>query len=86
MPGQKRPRAEDEGSQPKLQFGINGVKLFTSNQFENASPEHVLQTIWGYKSFRGKQLQAIQQVVAGYSTVVLFPTGAGTKNRRHLQP
>ncbi|TWD51205.1 RAD3-like DEAD/DEAH box helicase [Agrobacterium vitis] len=48
--------------------------------FENASaptPLSVLQKIYGYPSFRGKQADVIGHVVSGGDAVVLFPTGAG---------
>lgn len=79
MPGSKRPRDGDD-SQSRLQFGPPR-RLFTSEQFETSAPESVLKTVWGYDKFRGKQLQAVQQVVQGYSTIVLFPTGAGKRRR-----
>ncbi|OLP46241.1 ATP-dependent DNA helicase RecQ [Rhizobium oryziradicis] len=48
--------------------------------FENGTltnPLEVLQKIYGYPSFRGKQADVIGHVVSGGDAVVLFPTGAG---------
>ncbi|TYC49475.1 DNA helicase RecQ [Rhodobacterales bacterium] len=40
-------------------------------------PLAVLQKVFGYSSFRGKQQEVIQTLVDGKDAVVLFPTGAG---------
>ncbi|WP_422374321.1 DNA helicase RecQ [Roseibium sp.] len=40
-------------------------------------PLAVLQQVFGYGSFRGKQQAVIETLVAGNDAVVLFPTGAG---------
>eukprot|EP00903_Cladosiphon_okamuranus_P000852 g850.t1 len=40
-------------------------------------PLAVLQTVFGYDSFRGKQQGVIETLVDGKDAVVLFPTGAG---------
>ncbi len=41
------------------------------------SPEHTLSRIFGFKSFRGLQAQAIQNVMDGKDTLLLMPTGGG---------
>ena len=40
-------------------------------------PLAVLQKVFGYSSFRGKQQAVIETLVDGNDAVVLFPTGAG---------
>jgi len=40
-------------------------------------PLHILQRVYGYPAFRGKQAAVVQRVVSGGDAVVLFPTGAG---------
>lgn len=40
-------------------------------------PLAVLQTVFGYSSFRGKQQSVIETLIDGNDAVVLFPTGAG---------
>jgi ATP-dependent DNA helicase RecQ len=40
-------------------------------------PLEVLKRVYGYPAFRGRQAEAIAQVMAGGDAVVLFPTGAG---------
>lgn len=40
-------------------------------------PLAILEQVYGFASFRGKQAAVIGQVVAGGDAVVLFPTGAG---------
>ena len=42
-----------------------------------AKPLAVLQKIFGFSEFRGKQQAVIQTLVDGHDAVVLFPTGAG---------
>jgi ATP-dependent DNA helicase RecQ len=43
----------------------------------DATPESVLETVFGYDSFRGQQAEIIDTVMAGGSCCVLMPTGAG---------
>jgi ATP-dependent DNA helicase RecQ len=47
----------------------------TRRSFER--PLDVLNRIYGYPAFRGKQRQVVEHVVGGGDAVVLFPTGAG---------
>nr|WP_319385378.1 DNA helicase RecQ [uncultured Roseibium sp.] len=42
-----------------------------------AKPLAVLQTVFGYDAFRGRQKQVIDTLIDGRDAVVLFPTGAG---------
>lgn len=49
--------------------------LFDKSAVKN--PLSILQTLYGYPAFRGKQADVIAQVVSGGDAVVLFPTGAG---------
>lgn len=37
----------------------------------------LLRLVYGHSSFRDGQLEAIQKVVAGESTMLVLPTGAG---------
>lgn len=41
------------------------------------SPEHILQSIFGYDSFRHNQKEIIEQVLDGKDALVLMPTGGG---------
>jgi len=44
----------------------------------NAStPQHILQSIFGYGEFRGKQQAVVEHVAAGGDALVLMPTGGG---------
>ena len=48
--------------------------------FDQSSPKtplDVLNRVYGYPDFRGKQAAVVDQVVGGGDAVVLFPTGAG---------
>lgn len=42
-----------------------------------AKPEHILNSIFGYREFRGEQEKIIQRLLAGDSCCVLMPTGSG---------
>ncbi|MCP3659743.1 MAG: DNA helicase RecQ [Bacteroidetes bacterium] len=41
------------------------------------SPIQILQKIYGYNQFRGKQLEIINNVITGKNVFVLMPTGSG---------
>ncbi|MBU6248384.1 MAG: DNA helicase RecQ [Xanthomonadaceae bacterium] len=41
------------------------------------SPLHVLQSVFGYASFRGHQQAIVEQVIEGGDALVLMPTGGG---------
>jgi ATP-dependent DNA helicase RecQ len=40
-------------------------------------PLDILQTVYGYKSFRGRQAEVIDHVLAGHDALMLAPTGGG---------
>ena len=42
-----------------------------------SNPLSILKRVYGYSSFRGRQAEVVDQVIAGGDAVVLFPTGAG---------
>jgi ATP-dependent DNA helicase RecQ len=42
-----------------------------------ASPLHILQSVFGYDSFRGPQQAIVEQVIEGGDALVLMPTGGG---------
>jgi ATP-dependent DNA helicase RecQ len=41
------------------------------------NPLHILNQVFGYKTFVGKQLEVIEHVLSGKDTLVLMPTGGG---------
>jgi ATP-dependent DNA helicase RecQ len=41
------------------------------------SPEQILRDVFGYAEFRGRQREAIDQVLSGGDALVLMPTGGG---------
>ena len=41
------------------------------------TPEEILRSVFGYRSFRGQQKKIIERVIAGESCCVLMPTGSG---------
>jgi len=47
------------------------------NREEEHAPLTVLQSVFGFDSFRGQQLAIIEHVTAGGDAVVLMPTGGG---------
>ncbi|KAG0526365.1 hypothetical protein BDA96_06G139900 [Sorghum bicolor] len=60
--------------------GDNGVLEAVEAAREDPSEqnlESLLRVVYGYNSFRVGQLEAIQKVVAGESTMLVLPTGAG---------
>lgn len=54
----------------------NYVKIVTS-AFENADPQLVLKTVFGYDSFRPLQKDIITNVLKGHDTLAVMPTGGG---------
>ena len=42
-----------------------------------ADPQSILKTVYGYDSFRGRQKEIIEHVIAGNHAFVLMPTGGG---------
>jgi len=47
------------------------------DNFDNTSALHVLQTVFGYPSFRGQQADIVNHVAGGGDALVLMPTGGG---------
>ncbi len=54
-----------------------GLALFANIVRMPASPLHVLQSVFGYASFRGHQQAIVEQVIEGGDALVLMPTGGG---------
>ena len=42
-----------------------------------ADPLSILKTVYGYDSFRGRQRDIVEHVIAGHNAFVLMPTGGG---------
>ena len=40
-------------------------------------PQHILESVFGYPAFRGRQAEVIDTVIAGGDALVLMPTGGG---------
>jgi superfamily II DNA helicase RecQ len=53
------------------------VRNLAVNREEERAPLTVLQSVFGFDSFRGQQLAIIEHVTAGGDAVVLMPTGGG---------
>lgn len=43
----------------------------------NPSPQHILQTVFGYNQFRHQQQAIVDHVISGQDALVLMPTGGG---------
>ena len=43
----------------------------------NPSPQHILQTVFGYNQFRHQQQAIVEHVISGQDALVLMPTGGG---------
>ncbi|MDE9537479.1 DEAD/DEAH box helicase, partial [Xenorhabdus bovienii] len=46
-------------------------------QAPSARALHILETVFGYASFRGQQADIVQHVAQGGDALVLMPTGGG---------
>ena len=70
-----------------LQAGRNGTRIWKtfakSMVFQDqiapmpADPLSILKTVYGYDTFRGRQRDIIEHVIAGNHAFVLMPTGGG---------
>lgn len=47
------------------------------SQDQQAQALHILETVFGYSSFRGQQADIVHHVVQGGDALVLMPTGGG---------
>ncbi|NVK34840.1 MAG: DEAD/DEAH box helicase, partial [Rhodobacteraceae bacterium] len=45
------------------------------SHFQN--PHEILNSVFGYPDFRGRQAEVVEALMLGHDAVVLFPTGAG---------
>jgi ATP-dependent DNA helicase RecQ len=54
-----------------------GKKTEPAPRRNPATPEGVLQSVFGFAEFRGQQKAIVEQVMAGGDAVVLMPTGGG---------
>jgi ATP-dependent DNA helicase RecQ len=49
----------------------------TSSPAQQQQALHILETVFGYSSFRGQQAEIVHHVVGGGDALVLMPTGGG---------
>ena len=56
---------------------IRYAKRMIHSRSNQADPLSILKTVFGYDSFRGRQREIIEHVIAGNHAFVLMPTGGG---------
>lgn len=60
-----------------MQVCYNNYVKIVATAFENAEPELVLKTVFGYDSFRPLQKDIIKNVLRSRDTLAVMPTGGG---------
>jgi ATP-dependent DNA helicase RecQ len=56
---------------------MTGISSITSSPAQQQQALHILETVFGYSSFRGQQAEIVHHVVGGGDALVLMPTGGG---------
>lgn len=70
-------REEDEASDDGFISSVEDAVLAVKTDASDENLTKLLSLVFGYDSFRDGQLQAIKMVLAGTSTMLVLPTGAG---------
>lgn len=82
---EERGNAEEELSQEGWEFPLEEEigyleeeePIYEEKDSSDVTPETILKKYWGYSSFREKQRDIIDAVLAGHDTLGLLPTGGG---------
>ena len=72
--------AEQQNKKKAKKFDLEGFEEAVAAAREEKSDENLVKLLkmtYGYDSFRDGQLEAVKNVLAGESTMVVLPTGAG---------
>ena len=56
------------------------IELARTGSCSEQALESLLQTVFGHKEFRGPQLQIVQRILGGRSTLAILPTGVGSQS------
>ena len=83
----KRPLSDDQGENGRAQDGINKRAKVEKDLDDDRCDALALQLLkenFGYDDFRHEQRAAIQAILRGQNTLVIFPTGAGKSLCYHV--
>ncbi|MGA0572940.1 DNA helicase RecQ [Variovorax sp. VNK109] len=70
------PRPPADARRPH-RFQVNPARFPASRPLKSASPQSILQEVFGYDHFRGPQQAIVEHVIGGGDALVLMPTGGG---------
>ncbi|XVF02709.1 hypothetical protein REPUB_Repub04eG0197700 [Reevesia pubescens] len=70
---QQQPKTEKMIKYESIEAAVSAVQ----NEASNENLARLLKLMYGYDSFRDGQVEAIKMVLAGKSTMLVLPTGAG---------
>src|SRR5262245_60638561 len=72
----REPQEADAASTEEIRYSKKGTRS-KPNLLMPADPLSILKTVFGYDTFRGRQRDIIEHVIASNHAFVLMPTGGG---------